>query len=132
MSITQLPSMEFILTINIKGSDTGTMWDGTFKYKRPNRRIKSEIAKTTAMLNGGIVGLDEDTMFFHEILATLKHTLVEYPQWWKDKDYGYELHDDNVAVEIYAKTQEFEKKWKDQVWTVEAKPEETKAPSKEA
>lgn len=129
MSITQLPSMEFVFTIKIKGSDTPTIWEGTFKYRRPNRRMKSEIEKTAAILNGGIAGLDEDTSFFHGILATLKHTLVESPQWWKDKDYGYEMYDDNVAVEMYGKIQEFEKTWRDKAWVVgtSEKTEEPKA-----
>jgi hypothetical protein len=132
MSITKLPSMEFTFTIKIKGTDTPTIWEGTFKYRRPNRRMKSEIAKTTAMLNGGIPGIDEDTAFLHELLAYLKHTLVEHPQWWKDKDYGYEMHDDNVAVEIYKKTQEFEKEWKDQAWVIDAPAAESKAAAQEA
>lgn len=129
MSITHLPNMEHVFTVKIKGSETGQVYEGTFKYKRPTLRIRSEISKTAALLNGGILGLDEDTAFTHAIFANLKHTLVETPEWWKKADYGFELYDLNVALDIYKQTQEFEKKWMDQVWKEESKEKKAKESS---
>ena len=129
MSIKALPSMEHVFTIDLKGSETGNKFEGTFKYKRPNLRVQSEIAKTQALLNGGIQGLDEDTAFLHMMIANLRHTLTESPQWWKECDYGYELYDSNVIIEIFKQTREFEQNWINTVWgeksqsTTEAKAE---------
>ncbi len=132
MSIKSLPSMEHTFTVSIKGTDTGQMFDGTFKYKRPNIRKNSEISRTAALLDGGIVGLDEDTRLLHEVAATLKHTLTEFPDWWEKSDFGFELHDSNVLFEIYRECMKFEKDWRDKVWTSEEpKKEDKKAAKKE-
>lgn len=126
MSIQALPSMEHAFTINVKGSDTGQIFDGTFVYKRPTLRKNSEISKTAALLNGGINGLDEDTKLLHEVLATLKHTIVKFPEWWEKSDFGYELYDANVVFDIYKECNKFESEFRDKVWGVESKKEEPK------
>lgn len=116
MSIKSLPSMEHVFTVDIKGSETGQQFQGTFKYKRPNIRIQSEIAKTSAMLDGGLSNIDKDTKFLHSVLATLQHTLIDVPEWWQKADSGYELYDHNVIFDIYTHCNKFEKKWFDEVW----------------
>lgn len=132
MSITALPSMEHTFTVKIEGNDTKQIWEGTFCYKRPNIRIETEIDKTAAILNGGIPGLTEDTVFLHEVLATLKHTLIKYPEWFEKSDYGYELHDSNVIFELYKETRKFEKDWRDKVWLEETPEEEAPKASEKA
>ena len=116
MSLKVLPSMEHSFTIDIKGSETGQQYDGTFTYKRPNLRVKSEISKTAARLDGGMTNLDDDTKFLHSILATLKHTLIKSPEWWEKADYGFELYDLNVIFDIYKCCSDFEKDWFNRVW----------------
>lgn len=123
MSITALPSMEFTFTIKLQGSETPRMYEGTFTYRRPNRRLKSEIAKTLARLNGDLKTLDEDTKFLHEIYSTLRHTLTEVPKWWEEADFGFELYDVNVALEVYREVRKFENEWFEKVWGQEKKPE---------
>lgn len=116
MSIKTLPSMTHVFTINTKGKSSSLPFEGTFTYKRPNIRIQSEIAKTAAILNGGIPGLDEDIVFLHSVLATLKHTLSNCPEWWTKADFGFELEDTNVILEIYKATRDFENEWTNKVW----------------
>lgn len=124
MSIKSLPSMESTFTLSVKGSETGQMFDGTFTYRRPNLRVKSEIAKTTARLNADLKNLDEDTKFLHNVLATLRHTLVKSPDWWMTADHGYELYDLNVIFEIYKACSKFEDDWFKSVWAEETPTEE--------
>ena len=125
MPIKTLPAMEHVFTVELKGSGTGQAYAGTFKYKRPTIRIKSDIAKTKAILDGGLE-LDSDMDFIHNVLASLRHTLVEYPEWWTDKDFGFEIDESdlNVVLDIYKECNEFEKQWFDKVWS--DKPSETK------
>lgn len=134
--IKALPSMEHVFTVQIKGTDTGQVFDGSFTYKRPNIRKNSDIDKTAAFLDGGIQGLDDDTKLLHRILAVLKHTLIKYPKWWTDSDFGYELYDSNVILEIYQECMKFENDWKDKVYgeieKSEAKAEEKAQEAKEA
>jgi len=114
--IKALPSMESTFTVSIKGTETAQQFDGTFTYKRPNLRVKSEIAKTTAILDSGLKNLDEDTKFLHNILATLKHTIIKSPDWWDKADFGFELYDVNVVFEVYKACSDFEQKWVSEVW----------------
>lgn len=123
MSIKALPSMESTFTLDVKGSETNQAFSGTFTYKRPNLKVKSEIAKTKARLNEDLRNLDEDTQLLHEILATLKHTLIKTPDWWQQADYGYDLYDVNVPIEIYKHCQKFEKEFFDLVWKGDEKAE---------
>lgn len=121
--ISSLPSMLHTFTIDLEGSDTRKRFQGTFTYKRPNIRTQAEIAKTTAFLNGGIAGVDEDTLLLHTIIATLKHTIIESPDWWKKEDFGYELYDINIVFDIYKKVRKFEDEWIAKVWADNSKPE---------
>lgn len=116
MSISTLPSMEHTFTIDVKGSDTGKQFQGTFTYRRPNRKAKSDAAKLAARLNEDLKNLDEDTKFIHEVLAGLRFTLVETPDWWKNEDFGLKLYDDNITFEIYKACVNFENVWTDKVW----------------
>lgn len=115
MSNNALPKMDHVFTVDIKGEETGKKFAGTFKYTRPNLRIDSEIEKTRAILDGGIKGLREDIKDLHKILATLRHTLIEYPEWWEENDFGYELYDLNVVLDIYMETRKFEADFEDKL-----------------
>lgn len=116
MSIKSLPSMEYSFNVDLEGSDTKQRWSGNFVYKRPNLRVKSQISRMTARLNEDLANLDEDTVFLHRVLAALRHNLIESPQWWKDNDYGFELYDLNIILEIYRVTQKFENDYFEKVW----------------
>lgn len=116
MSISTLPSMEFTFSIDVKGSDTGKQFQGTFTYKRPDRRAKSDISRLAARLNEDLKNLEEDAKFMHEVLASLRFTLKESPDWWKSEDFGMKLYDDNVSIEIYKACLKFENEWTDKVW----------------
>lgn len=114
--IKTLPSMEHTFTINVKGSETAQVFEGTFTYKIPNIRARSEIAKTAARLNEDLKNLDEDTKFLHTVLSTLKHTLLKSPEWWAKADFGFELFDLNVIFEVYKACSDFYDKWAKEVY----------------
>lgn len=136
MSISTLPSMEKTFTLDVKGSDTGQQFQGTFTYKRPNLRAKSNAAKLAARLNEDLRNLDEDTKFTHEVLANLRYCLIQTPEWWQKADFGLELYDTNVIFDIYKACVDFENEWTQQVWGNQEKAKEqlkeaVKAPAKE-
>ena len=116
MSIKSLPSMEHSFSLSIKGSNTSQLWEGKFTYKRPNIGMQSEISKTAAKLNEDLKNLDDDMKFLHRVLATLRHTIIDSPQWWIDSGFGLELYDTNLVFEIYSAAQDFENEWYDKVW----------------
>lgn len=128
--IKTLPSMEHTFTIDVLGSETKQRYTGTFTYKRPNLKLKSEIAKMTARLNEDLKSLDSDMAFIHQVLATLRYTLQagDNAEWWIKNDYGYALFDVNVILDIYKECQKFEDKWFNEVWAEPEKAEEKKKP----
>jgi hypothetical protein len=116
MTIPTLPPMEHTFTIDVRGSDTGQQFQGSFTYKRPNLRAKSNAAKLAARLNEDLKNLDEDTKLLHSILAELRFSLVQYPDWWQKSDFGLELYDVNVVFDIYRACIDFENSWVEKVW----------------
>jgi len=122
--INTLPSMEFSFSIDVKGSDTGQQFQGTFTYKRPNLRLKSNAAKLAARLNEDLRNLDEDTKFIHDVLANLRFSLIQTPDWWQKSDFGLELYDTNVIFDIYKACIDFENAWTEKVWGNQEKAKE--------
>lgn len=112
----ELPNMQHTFSVKVEGKEGGQMYEGSFTYKRPNLRAKSQIAKLAAKLNEDIKYLDEDTRFLHDVIAQLYYTLIDAPDWWKKSDSGMELYDFDVVFEIYKECMKFEKAWMDQVW----------------
>lgn len=132
MSIKALPPMEHTFTLeNIKGTDTGQMFSGTFTYKRPNLRAKSEIDKTRARLDEGLANLSDDIVFMHSVLASLRHTIVKSPTWWEEVDFGYELYDSNVILEIWKQCRDFENEYTKKVYGEPEPKEDGKAEGEE-
>lgn len=126
--ISTLPSMQTTFAVKVKGSDTGQVFEGSFTYKRLNLRAKSNAAKLAARLNEDLANLEPDMKFTHQILAELRYSLIESPEWWQKSDFGLELFDENVIFEIYKNCVAFEKDWTDKVW---GKQDEKKAELKE-
>lgn len=131
MVTSSLPSMECSFQISTKGEDTGTQFEGSFTYKRPNIKARKDIVLYNQRLRAGEKELtaEFDSLFY--MLAFLKYTLVDAPQWWKESNDGQELYDMSPIVEIFTKTQEFEESWRKQVFgeekpEVEVKEEEVK------
>lgn len=118
MSNQELPAQEHSFTLDLIGSDSRLPRKGNFVYKRPGIFTQSEISKTLARLNGDLKNLDEDMQFIHEIIAMLRHTLIEAPKWFVELNYGYheDFRDTNVLLELYKETREFEKSFREKVW----------------
>jgi hypothetical protein len=105
--ITTLPPQEHSFTIDVEGSSSGERFQGSFTYARPTIGISIEISKTEAFLKGG-ASLDEDADAVTKMLATLRHTLIKYPDWWKQAGFGTKMYDLNVLLEIMAQCNKFE------------------------
>ena len=103
--------------MDIEGLVTKHKYSGNFVAKVPNLRIQAQIAKFRGALNGGDdSGLDLGTRNLHHMIAYLKHVLTEFPKWWEESDYGYELYDINVIEVIYDKAIEQENAWVEAAW----------------
>lgn len=115
----QLPEFENAFSIeSLEGNFTKRKFSGDFKHRIPTLKINAAIDKHFAILNGGLTEdvLPAETIKLHYMIAYLKFTLVEAPNWWKDADYGYDLRDSNVVEEIFNKARSFEDDYIKKVW----------------
>lgn len=119
----KLPNMEHRFNIQVVGEESAINWAGDFLYRRPTLQERAMIDVMRARLNGGFMNVDPDTNAFNESLAHLRFTLKEFPDWWKDTDFGGSLYDANVILHIYEKCMEFEANWKKKTF---GKPDEVK------
>lgn len=115
MNITGLPEMQTTFEFEVKGMDTKKVWKGTFTFKRLNYRSKLEAAKYAAILNGDLKTLQQDIKFTNDVLALLKFGLIEYPKWWEESNFGLDIYDDNIIVELYKKCSEFEDEYRKKI-----------------
>lgn len=102
-----LPPQEHTFTIDVKGTKSNQQFTGSFTYSRPTLGISIEIGKTKAFITGGLP-VDPDTDAVADMLATLKHTLIKAPDWWKESHSGSKLQDLNVIFDIMKKCNDFE------------------------
>lgn len=106
-----LPNMEHTFKIQVVGKESGLNWSGEFKYRRPTLGLRGQIDVMRVRLNQDLRTIDQETDLIHTALAHLRYTLVESPEWWKESDYGGDLYDSNVVVDVYTKCMDFEKEW---------------------
>lgn len=112
----KLPKMEHVFEVNLVGRESGVNYIGRFKYKRPSLGMRSRIDVMRARLNGDLSNLDPDITEFNEVISHLRYTLTEFPDWWRDANFGLDLYDGNVVADVYNKCMEFETEWKKRVF----------------
>jgi hypothetical protein len=114
----KLPDMEIIFTVdNLEGKLSKKVFSGEFKYRMPTLKGRAQADKMRADLNGGLdAALDKSVLNFHYMIAYLRFSLAEFPDWWKRSEYGYNLYDYNVVEEVYKRCSDFEKDWMLKVW----------------
>lgn len=111
----KLPNMEYAFEIQCVGKETGINWVGNFKYKRPTLAQRSMIEAFRAKLTGDLYTVDMNVQDLNEALAHLRFTLIEYPDWWKDSDYGGALFDYNLVMEVYTLVVKYEEEWRKKI-----------------
>lgn len=104
-----LPPQEHTFTIQITGTQSGQTFEGSFTYSRPTLGMNVQISKTKAFILGGLP-VDDDADAVVDMMATLRHTIVKAPDWWKESDFGAKLMDLNVLFAIMKECNDFEKK----------------------
>lgn len=107
-----LPNMDLRFKIQVVGEETKINWAGDFLYRRPSLAERSLIENMRCRLNGDLRTIDGNIAYFNEALAHLKFTLKEFPDWWKESDFGGSLYDPNVVIDVYNKCAEFEADWR--------------------
>jgi hypothetical protein len=120
----------FSFEVDLIGEESGERFQGSFVYKRLTIGKKREVIQDQILLNGKFKSINElraelgqellagvegnrilsSIEQTNNMIAFLKHALVECPKWFKDSNYGIDLEDTNVLAAISNKIQEFEDK----------------------
>lgn len=112
----KLPSNELIFELSETGEETKQAWNGRFVYKRPNIGKRLLVATTATRLLGEADKLSIEITNLAGILAKLQHCLIEYPEWWKNSNFGKDLYDLNIILSIFNKCQEFDEEYEKKVF----------------
>jgi len=113
----ELPSLEFNVKLNEKGSRTNVTYTGDFKFKIPDNNDLAEMDKRRALMSLGLdVNLEATTILYYEKLSYLQCILLDSPKWWKDSKEGSLLLDANIIAVLYDAAIDEEEKWKKAVW----------------
>ncbi len=110
-----IPDKDLDFSIDIQGNLTKENYVGDFKFRIPNLRTRTQIAKIKTLMSGGLE-LDPSTRDQHQMLAYLKATITSSPVWFTQSDSGYDLYDMNVVEAIYEKILELEETWLEKIW----------------
>lgn len=111
-----LPKNERTFSISVVGDVSGEKFEGQFTAKcvlNMSEKHSKELEKTRLIADyanpsGSLAGIAE-------ILSTTKVKLVTWPDWWANLNFGSEILDENVIIEIYDKVQTLEKEWKTEI-----------------
>jgi hypothetical protein len=103
-------------TLSMTGKDTQKPFNGTFKAKliltiREKLYADAERRQLVGPSPEGTPPAPSMQGYGY-MLGQLRARLVEYPEWWKDSNFGSELEDDNIVEEIWDKVFEAEKEYK--------------------
>ena len=105
------PSNTFSFKIDEIGEFTENKYSGTFVYKRPTIGQKREILREETILNSEYEDSPNSEIFaINAAIAFLKVTLIEYPKWFKDLNFGLDMEDENILDCIANKIDDFENK----------------------
>lgn len=109
-----LPKMEKTFELDTVGETTGVEYKGQFTAKcvlsiKDRQAVELEKSRLTADYanpSGTLAAIAA-------MVASLRAKLIEFPDWWKEVNFGSELLDENVLIEIFEKTEDLGKEWRD-------------------
>lgn len=109
--------MDFSFEIDIVGQSTKKHYKGSFTYSRPNILTNYKISKTFKDLLGseGFKDVTDEEAVYPMMLSMIRHSFIQFPDWWKESNYGFELRDQNVIDFISNKILEFETEWQNNI-----------------
>lgn len=117
--LTQVPDTVSEFQIDIVGNVSKKRFLGDFKCRIPTIQDQIDTARTEAKMCGELPdNLNQGMRKMILQLAYLKYTLIEFPNFWKDSNYGAQLRDINVIETIYDTVIEKEQAWLNKIWSV--------------
>ena len=134
-----LPPMEFRFTVDVAGEETGVKHTGEFVYSRLTNKEKlisqqwSEAQYTPKDLpqkeevqedgSKKMVDQIDQVANLYRIFSSVRFGLKTCPEWFTNSDFGLELYDFNVVLEVFNKKTDKEVEW---INKIKAKAEKVK------
>jgi hypothetical protein len=124
-----LPSTESVFDFDFT-SDLGKKYEGQFTVRcLLNVRQKHLLELEKTRLLGNYVNPTDELAGMAIILASLRHRIIDAPEWWKQSDGGYNLTDIDVLNVLYEKVLTAEVEWRTKLKEKAKKLQEQTAPT---
>ena len=94
----------------------GNRTEGQFTIKcRLTMRERHMMELEKSRILGGHKGPTNSLMGIAMMVSTLETHIVDAPNWWKQSNYGMDLEDENIVVELYDRvtTEQFD--WRNEL-----------------
>jgi hypothetical protein len=94
-------------------SELGQRYEGNFTVKcllTMGEKHRLELEKTRLL--GNSVNPTAELLGIATILATLKHKIVDAPNWWKQSNGGEKIQELDILTELFYKVDDMEQEWK--------------------
>lgn len=107
-----LPSTQSVFDFEMT-SELGKKFEGRFTvHCLMNMRQKHLLELEKTRLLGNYSNPTDELAGISIILASLRHRIVDAPDWWKQSDGGYNLTDFDVLTALYDKALNAEVEWR--------------------
>ena len=107
-----LPSTQSVFDFEFT-SELDKKYEGRFTVNcLLNMRQKHLLELEKTRLLGNFPNPTDELAGISVILATLRHRIVDAPDWWKQSDGGYNLTDFDVLTALYDKVLNAEVEWR--------------------
>jgi hypothetical protein len=111
-----LPVNEKTFLISTVGQFSQKKYEGQFTFKCKltmveKYRLEMEKSRMMADIKGPTDGLENIVA----ILATIKTRVIKSPEWWTQSNFGLDMIDDNVVLDVYEKCLQSEIDWEKEV-----------------
>jgi hypothetical protein len=107
-----LPSTQTVFDFEFT-SELGKKYEGRFTvHCLLDMRTKHRLELEKTRLLGNFPNPTDELAGISIILATLRHRIVDAPDWWKQSDGGYNLTDFDVLTALYDKVLNAEVEWR--------------------
>lgn len=107
-----LPGNEFTFHFKHKGDVSGEWYEGDFTVCCCLTNAEQmEVAIRTDRYSGGSKSLPEQFKLTNRVFAELDMRIKKAPKFWTESNGGWDLHDNNIVHEVFAKAMEASKDW---------------------
>jgi hypothetical protein len=108
-----LPNNIKTIHIDVEGETTGIRYEGSFGVKCAlSIRDKQAVEVSKSRLTEDMANPSNSLYAMAAMISILRAKIMDFPEWWKEVNYGSDLLDDNVLIELFEKCEQASEDWR--------------------